>query len=53
MLAHIGGLPVEETLLSLGPAGLLGAGAAVVVGRERLRALRVRVRSLGRRVRVR
>ena len=27
--AHIGGIPVEESLLSLGPIGLVGIGVAV------------------------
>ena len=29
ILAHIGGLPLEEGLLSLGPVGLVGLGVVV------------------------
>jgi hypothetical protein len=29
VLAHIGGLPVEESLLTLGPVGLVGIGVAL------------------------
>jgi hypothetical protein len=29
ILAHIGGLPVEESLLSLGPVGLVGISVAL------------------------
>jgi hypothetical protein len=29
ILAHIGGIPVEESLLSLGPVGLVGLGVAL------------------------
>ena len=29
ILAHIGGIPVEESLLTLGPVGLVGLGVAV------------------------
>jgi hypothetical protein len=29
VLAHIAGIPVEESLLSLGPVGLLGVSLAV------------------------
>jgi hypothetical protein len=28
ILAHIGGIPVEESLLSLGPVGLVGLSVA-------------------------
>jgi hypothetical protein len=37
ILAHIGGLPVEEGLLSLGPVGLLGITVAVRSVLARLR----------------
>ena len=36
-LAHVGGIPIEETLGSLGPALLLGFGAAWAKLRARLR----------------
>jgi hypothetical protein len=39
-LAHVGGIPIEETLGALGPALLVGFGAASV--RLRARLLRVR-----------
>jgi hypothetical protein len=29
IIAHIAGIPVEESLLSLGPVGLVGIGVAV------------------------
>jgi hypothetical protein len=29
MLAHIGGVPVEESLLALGPVGLVGISVAL------------------------
>ena len=29
ILAHIGGIPIEESLLGLGPVGLLGMSLAV------------------------
>jgi hypothetical protein len=29
ILAHIAGIPVEESLLSLGPVGLVGLGVAM------------------------
>jgi hypothetical protein len=35
--AHIAGLPVEETLVSLGPVLLVAGGAAVITLRARLR----------------
>lgn len=38
--AHIGGIPVEETLASLGPVLLLVLGAASASLRARLRRLR-------------
>ncbi|MGZ4277747.1 MAG: hypothetical protein ACXVFN_15560 [Solirubrobacteraceae bacterium] len=36
VLAHIAGMPVEETLLGLAPAGLAGAGLAVALVRNAL-----------------
>ena len=44
ILAHIAGIPVEETLLGLGPAVLAGLGMALYTARGRLRALRERAR---------
>ncbi len=35
--AHIAGIPVEETLLGLGPFGLAGVGALVAYGSQRAR----------------
>ena len=37
MLAHIAGIPVEETALSLAPVGLLAAGLATARLRRLLR----------------
>jgi hypothetical protein len=37
IVAHIAGLPVEETLLTFAPVGALGIGAAVSTVRTRLR----------------
>ena len=37
MIAHVGGLPVEETLGSFGPALLVGLGVAWAKLRARLR----------------
>lgn len=39
-LAHIAGIPVEETLLSFGPVGAVAAGAVVASARARARRLR-------------
>jgi hypothetical protein len=39
ILAHIAGLPVEETLLSLAPMGVVGLAAALLSVRGRLRLL--------------
>jgi len=50
ILAHIAGIPVEETLLSFGPVGLTGLGMAAFAARGRLRALRAHVAAAGRRV---
>ena len=44
MLAHIMGVPVEETLLSLGPIGAAGLGGVFLYARARIaRARRRRV----------
>jgi hypothetical protein len=40
--AHVGGIPIEETLGSLGPALLVGFGLAWAKLRARLRRLRFR-----------
>ena len=40
--AHIGGIPIEETLASLGPALLVAFGVAWAQLRARLRPLRSR-----------
>jgi hypothetical protein len=37
ILAHIAGIPVEESLLSLGPVGLVGIGVVVRSVLARLR----------------
>jgi uncharacterized membrane protein len=42
-LAHVGGIPLEETLASLGPALLVGLGVAWAELRARLRRVRSRV----------
>jgi hypothetical protein len=49
ILAHIAGLPVEETLLGFAPVGLVGAGVALLSVRQRAAELRERMRRLGRR----
>jgi hypothetical protein len=36
--AHIAGIPVEETLLSFAPIGLVGIGVALATARERMAA---------------
>ena len=36
--AHIAGIPVEETLLSLAPIGAVGIGIALATARERIAA---------------
>ena len=50
ILAHIAGIPVEETLLSLGPVGLAGLGMLAFAARGRLCSARTRLASAGRRV---
>jgi hypothetical protein len=42
VVAHVGGLPIEETLGSLGPALLVGSGLAWAKLRARLRPIRSR-----------
>ena len=37
VVAHIGGIPVEETLLALAPVGVAGAGAMVAGWFQRVR----------------
>jgi hypothetical protein len=37
VIAHIAGIPVEESLLSLGPVGLVGISVAVRSALARLR----------------
>jgi hypothetical protein len=37
IIAHIAGIPVEESLLSLGPVGIVGIGVAVRSVLARLR----------------
>ena len=44
-LAHVGGLPIEETLGSLGPALLVGFGVAGAKLRARLHPMRSRARA--------
>ena len=44
-VAHVGGIPIEETLALYGPALLLVAGAASVRLRARVRYLRERRRA--------
>lgn len=39
-LAHMGGLPIEETIGLFGPALLAGLGAALATVRARVRAMR-------------
>jgi hypothetical protein len=41
-LAHVGGVPIEETVASLGPALLIAVGVAWANLRARLRPLRPR-----------
>jgi hypothetical protein len=44
-LAHVGGIPLEETLASLGPALLVGLGVAWAQLRARLRRVFARARA--------
>jgi hypothetical protein len=44
-IAHVGGIPIEETLGSLGPALLVGFGVAWANLRARLRPARSRASS--------
>jgi hypothetical protein len=43
-IAHVGGIPIEETLVSLGPALLAGLGVAWANLRSRLGRVRSRTR---------
>jgi hypothetical protein len=36
MLAHVMGIPIEETVLPLATAGAVAASAAAIVGRARI-----------------
>ncbi len=44
MIAHVAGLPIEETVLQLAPAGAAVLSAVAVVGRTALGRLRRRLR---------
>ena len=44
MIAHIGGIPVEESVLQLAPVGVVMATAVVAAGRTTLGRLRRWVR---------
>jgi hypothetical protein len=44
--AHVGGIPIEETLASFGPAILLVLGTAAATLRGRLRRMRSRSKRL-------
>lgn len=44
LLAHIGGVPVEESLLALAPLGAAGLGALVATAAHRARRWRPRRR---------
>ena len=44
MLAHIMGIPVEETVLELAPAGAATVAAVAIAGRTRLGRLVSRIR---------
>ena len=46
-VAHVGGIPIEETLASYGPALLLAAGVASAWLSARIRHLRARKRRQG------
>jgi hypothetical protein len=41
--AHIAGIPVEETILSFAPLGLVGLGIALATARQRIAALLRRI----------
>jgi hypothetical protein len=51
VLAHIAGIPVEETLLGLAPVGAVGVGAAWFAVRGRAERLRGLISRLSRRPR--
>jgi hypothetical protein len=44
VIAHVGGMPLEETVLQLAPAGAATAAAALVVVRATLGRLLTRLR---------
>jgi nucleotide-binding universal stress UspA family protein len=44
ILAHVGGIPLEESILQLAPAGAAMATAVAIAGRTGLRRLRGRLR---------
>jgi hypothetical protein len=44
MLAHIGGIPIEETVLQLAPAGAATATLLAITGRTALGRLLLRLR---------
>jgi hypothetical protein len=44
IVAHIFGIPVEETVVQLAPAGAVAVTAVAVVGRTRLGRLLARIR---------
>jgi hypothetical protein len=46
-IAHIAGIPVEETALSFGPVLLAGGGIAAMKVRDRVARIRARVASRG------
>jgi hypothetical protein len=46
-VAHIAGIPVEETLLSFGPVVAVAGGAALVWLRERIAGVKRRMRNEG------
>jgi hypothetical protein len=49
ILAHIAGVPVEETLLGLAPIGVVGLAVALATARDRLATARTRLATLLRR----
>jgi hypothetical protein len=48
MLAHVMGMPVEESILQLAPAGVAAAAAVAVAARASLGRLRRRLRQQSR-----
>ena len=49
VVAHVGGLPVEETIAQLAPVGIV----VLVMARERTRRFRARLRGAGAKVKTR